>query len=96
VRRIKRVPCDEPLLRKRIRALAKKYLRYGYRRIAHELRKEGWDVNVKRVHRLWKEEGLRVKRKTRGQRGIGPSDGVEHTAEHPGDVWCYDLIEDRT
>ena len=96
VRRVKRVPCDEPLLRKRIRVLARKHLRYGYRRIAVELRKEGWHVNVKRVHRLWKEEGLRVKRKPRKRRALGPSAGVEHKAAHPGDVWCYDFIEDRT
>ena len=45
VRRAKRVPSDEGLLRKRIGVLAKKYVRYGYRRIANELRKEGWRVN---------------------------------------------------
>ena len=60
VRRARRMPSDEGLLRKRIRVLAKKYIRYGYRRIANELRKEGWRVNVKRVHRLWKEEGFRA------------------------------------
>ena len=96
VRRARRVPSDEGLLRKRIGVLAKKYIRYGYRRIANELRKEGWRVNVKRVHRLWKEEGFRVKRKPRKRRALGPSAGVAHQAAHPGDVWCYDFIEDRT
>jgi len=96
VRRAKRVPADEGLLRKRIRALAKKHIRYGYRRIAHELHKDGWAVNVKRVHRLWKEEGFRVKRKPHKRRALGPSADVAHQAEHPGDVWCYDFIEDRT
>ena len=96
VRRAKRVAPDEGLLRKRIRVLAKRHIRYGYRRIANELRKEGYNVNVKRVHRLWKEEGFRVKRKPRKRRALGPSAGVAHQAKHPGDVWCYDFIEDRT
>ena len=83
VRLTKRVPPDEGMLRKRIRALAKKYIRYGYRRIANELRKEGFSVNVKRVHRLWKEEGFRVKRKPRKRRALGPSADVAHKAAHP-------------
>jgi len=87
---------DEGLLRKRIRVLAQKYLRYGYRRIANELRKEGFKVNAKRVHRLWKEEGFSVKRKPRKRRALGPSADVAHKATHPNDVWCYDFIEDRT
>ena len=96
VRRVRHVPADEGLLRKRIRMLAKKHIRYGYRRIANALRKEGWVVNVKRVHRLWKEEGFRVKRKPRNRRAIGPSADVAHKATQSNDVWCYDFIEDRT
>jgi|TARA_B110000196_G_C21072078_1_gene628002 putative transposase len=96
VRSTRRVPSDEDILRKRIRELANKFIRYGYRRIANELRKEGWGVNVKRVHRLWKEEGFKVKRKPRKRRALGPSPEVAHKATHPNDVWCYDFIEDRT
>ena len=32
--------------------------RFGYRRVTALLRGEGWRVNVKRVHRLWRREGL--------------------------------------
>tara|TARA_B100000809_G_scaffold52071_1_gene47323 strand:+ start:338 stop:1264 length:927 start_codon:yes stop_codon:yes gene_type:complete len=96
VRRTKCVPSDEGILRKRIRVLANKFIRYGYRRIANELRKEGFVVNVKRVHRLWKEEGFKVKRKPRKRRALGPSPELAHKATHPNDVWCYDFIEDRT
>ena len=96
MRRVRRATPDEGLLRKRIGVLAKKHIRYGYRRIANELGKEGWRVNVKRVHRLWKEEGFRVKRKPRKRRALGPSAAVAHQATRPNDVWCYDFIEDRT
>jgi putative transposase len=34
--------------------------RYGYRRIREMLVAEGWRVNVKRVYRIWRREGLKV------------------------------------
>jgi putative transposase len=40
--------------------LATQYGRYGYRRIAAMLRAVGWAVNVKRVERIWRREGLKV------------------------------------
>jgi putative transposase len=40
--------------------LASEYGRYGYRRIAALLRAQGWHVNVKRVWRIWRREGLKV------------------------------------
>ena len=40
--------------------LARQYGRYGYRRIAALLRHAGWQVNDKRVERLWRREGLKV------------------------------------
>jgi len=68
VRCAKRVPPDEGLLRKRIRVLAAKYIRYGYRRIANELRKEGRQVRLEieytRFYREnYKEIVRRVKEK---------------------------------
>ncbi len=40
--------------------LSRQYGRYGYRRIAALLRGAGWQVNDKRVERLWRREGLKV------------------------------------
>lgn len=40
------------VLRKRIRELAQTHVRFGYRRIHILLRREGWEINVKRVRRL--------------------------------------------
>ena len=40
--------------------LASRYGRYGYRRITALLRMGGWDVNHKRVERIWRQEGLKV------------------------------------
>lgn len=96
VRYRRRVHPEEEALRKRLRALAAKHKRYGFRRVLALLRREGWRVNKKRVHRLWKEEGLQRKRKTKRKRGYGPSPELPVRAEYPNHVWSYDFIEDRT
>ena len=52
---------EEEHLRDDIVRLAAKYGRYGYRRITALLNNnEGWQVNHKRVERIWKQEGLKV------------------------------------
>ena len=51
---------DEEELRLAMIKLAKRYGRYGYRKIAALLRMEGWAVNHKKVERLWREEGLQL------------------------------------
>ena len=54
---------DEESLRTRIIELARAYGRYGYRRMAALLQREGWAVNHKRVERIWRQEGLKVPQK---------------------------------
>ena len=56
-------------------------------------RREGWTVNLKRVHRLWKELGLAVSRPRR-RRG-GSHDLVPVRADYPGHVWTYDFLKDH-
>ena len=46
---------DQAELKKRMREIAETRVRYGYRRIHVLLRREGWDVNAKRIYRLYKE-----------------------------------------
>ncbi len=96
VRYQRRVSAAEDALRKRLRVLANKHKRYGLRRMLAVLRREGWRLNKKRVHRLWKEEGLQRKRKTKRKRACGPSPELPMRAEHFNHVWSYDFIEDRT
>lgn len=96
VRYERQVRSDEAALRERIRELVKKYKRYGVRRVLAQLRREAWRVNKKRVHRIWKEEGLQRKRKSRKKRACGPSRDVLMKAAYPNHVWSYDFTEDRT
>ena len=51
---------DEAGLTADIIELATRYGRYGYRRITALLQASGWVVNVKRVERIWRREGLKV------------------------------------
>ena len=82
----------------RIRQLAREHPRYGYRRITALLRREGWSVNRKRVHRLWRREGLRVPQVQRKRRRLGHSENscARRRAERPNHVWSYDFIHDQT
>ena len=60
------------------------------------LRREGIAVNKKRVHRIWKDEGLGLPRKRPKRRRVRAWGEVARRAERPNHVWSYDFIEDRT
>jgi transposase InsO family protein len=97
-RKIARTPDDEAALSADIIALAAQYGRYGYRRITALLRAEGWVVNVKRVERIWRREGLKVPQKQPKRKRLWLNAGscIRLRAEHPNHVWSYDFVEDRT
>jgi len=96
VRYKRRRALKDKSLRRKIKTLASRHQRYGYRRVAALLRRQGTPVNVKRVHRLWKEMGLGLRQKRPKRRQYGPRGQVLHKAEHPNHVWTYDFVEDRT
>jgi len=81
-----------------MRRVARQEPRAGYRGVARHLWREGWEVNIKRVHRLWKQEGLRVPAKARKRRRMGTSEnGVQRLkAERINHVWSYDFVWDQT
>ncbi len=89
---------DESPLIKRILQLMAEYPRFGYRRIMYLLRSAGWRVNVKRVYRPWRQEGLEIPKKTIKRRRLGSSEEgiVRRRAEHKDHVWSVDFICDRT
>ena len=87
---------DEAELIKKIHKLAIRHSRYGYRRIAVLLRREGCKINRKRVHRIWKAEGLSLPLRRPRRRRVGPMGEIVNKAEYPNHVWSYDFVEDRT
>jgi putative transposase len=81
-----------------IERLATRYGRYGYRRIRRMLVGEGWRVNVKRVWRIWRREGLKVPKKQpkRGRLWLNDGSCVRLRPERANHVWSYDFVQDRT
>jgi putative transposase len=80
-------------------ALSAENPRYGYRRVWALLRREGWEVNKKRVHRLWREADLKVpagRRRKRQRLGSSENGIARRRAEHPGHLWSYDFAMDAT
>ncbi len=97
-RYIHKQPDKDRVLRQEIIRLACKHKRYGCRLIKDLLAGEGWRVNLKRVHRIWKEEGLQITKKKRKRRRLGTKDNscIRKKAEHINHVWSYDFIMDET
>jgi putative transposase len=97
-RKIPTTPDDEAALTTDIVALAIQYGRYGYRRINAMLRQAGWTVNLKRVERIWRREGLKVPAKQPKRSRLWLNDGscIRLRPEHPNHVWSYDFVEART
>jgi putative transposase len=85
-------------LRSQLRAFSRAHTRWGYRRAWATLRGEGWNVNRKKVQRLWREEGLRVPGRRRKRRRLGSSTvpAERLRAEHPNHVWALDFQFDQT
>jgi putative transposase len=100
------VSIEEGKLRRRLREIAAAlqsaphgatHMRWGRRMAYRLLRREGWLVNHKRVHRLWREEGLQ-RPTPRKQKRARPADGSvrRHQAEYPHQVWAMDFQFDAT
>ena len=71
-----RVPDGHDLLTRDITDLATRYGRYGYRRITALPRDRGWQVNHKRVERIWRREGLKVPMKQPKRGRLWLNDGM--------------------
>ena len=75
---------DEQKLRRRIRELARRHVRWGRRLVYRRLRLEGWTVSHKRVQRIWREEGLQRPLPRRRKRSRPPGGNQELLrAEYP-------------
>jgi len=80
-------------LRTRVRQLASERVRWGYRRIHILLVREGWPVNRKRVQRLYREEGLGVRRR-RGKRRRQAPKPIRDPISGPNERWSMDFVSD--
>ena len=88
----------EQQLRWRLREISRDWPRFGYRFAHGLLRRGGWKVNRKRVQRLWREEGLRVRPHAMKRHRVGTSTvpAKRLRAERRNQVWALDFIFDST
>jgi len=88
---------EEQKLRRRIRELARRHVRWGRRLVYRRLRLDGWNVNHKRVQRIWREEGLQrplPRRRKRSRPASGSRELLR--ADYPHHVWAIDFQFDQT
>src|SRR5262245_35140631 len=80
-------------VRLRIRALAHRRRRFGYRRLHVLLRREGWRMNHKRFRRLYREETLQVRQRGARKRALGVRAPLA-LPNGPNERWSLDFVSD--
>ena len=86
---------DQTPLRMRIRQIALDRPRFGFQRIHAVLRREGWQVNRKRVHRLYRLEGLQVRMRVRRRKRLSLHRGPAPPPTALGQRWSMDFVHDQ-
>ena len=91
-RRKSKRPVDTEL-RTRMKELAADRRRFGYRRLHILLKREGWEVNWKKLYRLYREEGLTVRKRGGRKRAIGTRAPMA-IPQGPNQRWSLDFVSD--
>ena len=81
-------------LRARLRDLANQRRRFGYRRLFILLRREGEPSGINRIHRLYREEGLTVRKRRARRKTIGTCAPIPVEAK-PNARWSIDFFYDQ-
>ena len=85
---------DDAVLREKLRALAHLRRRFGYRRLNILLRRDGIAINRKKTQRLYREEGLTVRRRKGRKRTVGARAPAPVIAL-PNQRWSLDFLHDQ-
>ena len=86
---------DQAGVEARIKAICETRIRYGYRRVHVTLQREGWDINIKRTHRIYNELGLQLRNKTPKRRVKAKLRDDRAPVTRPNDVWEMDFVHDQ-
>ena len=81
---------DQADLKVKIRDICETRVRYGYRRVHILLKREGWEVNPKRVYRLYKEMGLQLRNKVPERRVKAKLRDDRKDAVQINETWAMD------
>jgi putative transposase len=82
-------------LEARIREICETRVRYGYRRVHVLLRREGWEINMKRTHRIYNELGLQLRNNTHKRRVKAKLRDDRREASSPNETWAMDFVHDQ-
>jgi Transposase and inactivated derivatives len=78
----------------RIKEIANTRVHYGYRRVHVMLRREGWQDNVKRVYRLYQEQGLSLRMKRPKRNKSARLRQPKHLVTAMNQIWSMDFVAD--
>jgi putative transposase len=84
---------DDSAIRQRLRELAMERRRFGYRRLGLLLAREGIRMNRKKLLRLYREEGLKVRRRRGRKRALGTRAPMT-VPQAPNHRWSLDFLSD--
>lgn len=85
---------EQALLRQKIKDIAQSRVHYGYRRIHTSLQREGYQVNHKRVYRLYVAQGLQMRTKKPKRRVQAKARQDRIMACQKNDIWSLDFVSD--
>ena len=93
--RYESVADKQEVLRLRLRELAAKRVGFGYRRLHIMLQREGWEINHKRVYRLYRDEGLGLRKKPPRRRVSSMKRELRPTTTEQNEAWSMDFVADE-
>lgn len=85
---------DQTLLSMRIKEITEVRVRYGYRRVHVLLRREGWNINHKRVYRLYALQGLALRTKRPRRHKSAQPRQPRPIAQAINEAWSMDFVSD--
>ena len=86
-------PPDNPEIREEMHKIAEKRRRFGYRRVGILLERKGMIMNEKKLYRIYREEGLSVRRRRGRKRARGSRTPIPAPLR-PNQRWSLDFLSD--
>ncbi|SMH26400.1 HTH-like domain-containing protein [Mesorhizobium australicum] len=86
---------DQAGIEARIKDICATRVRYGYRRIHVMLKREGWDINMKRTYPIYRDLGLQLRNKTPKRRVKAKLREDRCEATRPNETWAMDFVHDQ-
>jgi putative transposase len=82
-------------IEQRMKDICATRVRYGYRRVHVQLRRDGWRINHKKSRRIYRELGLQLRNKTPKRRVKAKLRDDRKAASRPNETWAMDFVHDQ-